>query len=1283
MNLTCHPPSGTPRLARLRLHLPLHPPGLGLVLMLLFLLGGPVPRGAGAGQVEIPAWAFDRGNARTFTREYADAGPMIAFGGKSPVLVEYDIDFPASGSYDLSFRFAAGSARPVDLLLDGKRVAEVCRSATGSWNTSGAVWEKSASLYIPAGKHSLRLQRKGDFPHVLALRLDSPEIPAGWVPDRPNARKLDDPPPVTPFEPFVPEVDLTALRLAIEDLIATFGEQRYPRGAEWLKRLDELGARREAPDRAAAAAANAELVKLRHEALVTANPWIDFRQLLLVQRSNTGPDLGLPRNWESNSSLPKRGYDDRLVTLDLAAPEAPLVPLFKPDQDVFVGDVDLHFDADRLLFSSVGTHRRWQVFELPLPARDARSAGALAGPPRQLTGDQPDVDSYDACYLPDGRIIYTSTAPFIGVPCVYGGSHVANLFVMDRHGANLRRLCFDQEHDWCPTVLNNGRILYTRWEYADTPHSNTRLLFHMNPDGTEQMEFLGSNSYWPNSFFYARPIPGSPSKVVAVIGGHHDHPRMGELVVFDIARGRHEASGVVQRIPGRGKKVEPLIRDGLTLDSWPKYLHPFPLNDKQFLVACKPTADAPWGLYLADVFDNLVPLAQRADSALFEPIPWRTSPKPPIIPDKVNLARKDSVVFIQDIYAGDGLRGVPRGAVKALRLFTYHFAYQGMGGLLGVVGADGPWDIKQVLGTVPVNPDGSAKFRMPANTPVSVQPLDAEGKAMQLMRSWMTGMPGETVQCVGCHERQNTAPPSKPALALIQPPAEIAPWHGPTRGFSYAREVQPVIDHHCIGCHDGQPRPDGSRLSDLRGTVKVKDWSSVTPGNGGVNAGRFSVGYAELHRHVRRPGIESDYHVLTPMEFHADTTDLVQMLRKGHYGVNLDPESWDRLITWIDLNCPYHGTWGEEIDKPAEQRARRRDLLKLYANVDDDPEAVPALPPVRLPPVPPPPAATAPSEPPKVEGWPFDTEVAKRRQAAAAEGGEVRQTVDLGEGLKLELVLVPAGEWVMGSTRGTPDEQPAHRARIDKAFWMATREVDNRTFARFDPDHDSRVEDKNAYQFGIHGYPSNQPDQPVVRVSWQEATAFCRWLSERSGRRFQLPTEAQWEYACRAGSGTPFAYGGFDADFSAHANLADAKLTEFASDPYTVDVPLSKPTRYDDWIPKDARFHDGALLTVAPGRYHPNAWGLYDMHGNAAEWTRSVYAPYPYVANDGREREGDGEGNAGAGVSKRVVRGGSWRDLPARSTASFRIAYPSWQRVYNVGFRVVCEEPTTRVANLE
>jgi len=1030
--------------------------------------------------------------------------------------------------------------------------------------------------------------------------------------------------------------------------------------------------------------------------LALKNPALDFARLLLVRRG--ARNLGLPANWQSNSSLRPTGYDNDLALLtDFRRPDrlGEIRTLFRPDGGKFVGDVDLHFDGGRMLFSMPGKHNRWQVWEIRTDGTGLRELTLI---------DAPDVNNYDACYLPSrpassGRggqagdgIVFTSTAPFIGVPCVRGNSHVTNLYLR-RPDGTIRRLTFDQDHDWCPTVLPNGRVMYLRWEYSDLPHSNSRILFDMNPDGTGQMALYGSNSYWPNSLFYARPVPGHPSMIAGIVTGHHGVRRMGELVLFDPARGRQEADGAVQRIGDYGKRVEPIIRDRLVDASWPKFLHPFPLGANYHLAACKPTPRSAWGLYLVDVFDNRVLLAEQDGYALFEPIPLRPTPAPPVIADKVDTSRTDAVVFLTDVYRGEGLKGVPRGTVQKLRLFTYSFCYHGIGGLLGVVGADGPWDVKRVLGTVPVEADGSAMFRIPANVPIAIQPLDADGQALQIMRSWFVGMPGEVVSCVGCHERARETPPVAFGGALRREPAEIEPWRGPARGFSYAREVQPVIDRHCLACHDGQKKVSGTSsrngpkgaaqkrfltpfsdcaekvpdtffrpMPDLRG-VAIDDWRIRHKGNGGRDSGNFSVGYDALSRYVRRPGIESNIRMLTPMEYHASTTELVQMLRAGHHGVTLDAEAWDRLITWIDLNCPFHGTWSEAVGakRVGTQAARRQELLKRYAGVDVHEEAVPAAALGPVEPVAPGPVAAPPS-PPAVQcpGWPFDADEARRRQAKL---GQTARSIDLGEGVALELVHVPAGEFVLGSAGGA-SASPAGRVRIARPFWIGRVEVTNEQFARFDPLHDSRVESKHGYQFGIHGYPANQPRQPVVRVSWREATAFCRWLTRRGGTglTFCLPTEAQWEYACRAGTDGPFSYGGADADFSAFANLADAKLTELAGDPYTDAVPMKSPNRFDDWVPKDARFNDGALISVEVGGYRPNAWGLHDAHGNVAEWTRSLYRPYPYRADDGR--------NDPAAAGPRVVRGGSWYDRPHRCRSAFRLAYRPYQPVFNVGFRV-------------
>lgn len=1029
-----------------------------------------------------------------------------------------------------------------------------------------------------------------------------------------------------------------ALRSAIEYLAAEFPEA-YSNGTALLARVDEYE-RRLPKLRAALLEGKGraleeveDVLAFQREALL-ANPLLDFDALLLVKRG--AGNLGLPQNWQGNCALTPLGYDNEIDLLPLRGNDA-MKTLFRPEGSRFAGDVDLHFDADRLLFSMPGSHGRGQIWEI----------GADGTGLRQVTpGEEPDVDNYDACYLPDDRIVFASTRCFEGIPCVGGANTVANLCIMNADGSAARQLCFDQDHNWCPTVLNNGRVLYSRWEYSDTPHYFSRLLFSMNPDGTNQTEYYGSNSFWPNSTFYARPIPNHPTEVVAIISGHHGVPRMGELVLFDPAKGRHESDGAVQRIPGYGKKVEPIIADTLVDASWPKFLHPYPLSDKFFLVSCKPSADAIWGIYLADVFDNLVRIADVPGYALFEPIPLRKTQRPPVIPDKTRLDSRDGTVYLVDVYRGKGLEGVPRGTVKKLRLYEVHYCYPQIGGHISI-GVEGPWDVHRILGTVPVYEDGSALFTVPANTPISVQPLDAEGKALQLMRSWFVAMPGETVSCVGCHDRQNATASPDGSIAARQAPSPIAPWYGPARGFSFKRDVQPVLDEYCAGCHDAQAAAER----------QVPDFSAKEQ-NGPHN---FTPSYLALHPYVRRPGPESDYRLQKPLEFHADTSELIQMLEKGHHGVRLDDEAWDRLVTWIDLNVPDHGTWHEHHPIPSDFHERRIAMRTQYANRPEDPEFIPETPRAPRAFVKPASEPAPASKRPAVVGWPFDAAEAQQRQADA--GSPNRLTVDLGNGAAIEFALIPAGAFPMGGGDGADaDEQPAARVSIDQPFWMGVLEVTNQQYARFDPAHENGVIDQHHKDHTTRGYEAERPAQPVIRITWEEALAFCDWLSQRIGQPVELPSEAQWEWACRAGADSPFWYGGRDIDFSPFANLADASISLLAVSGVNPQ-PIRNPSPFEDFLPKDARFDDHEKVMADAGKYAPNPWGLRDMHGNVAEWTRTAYAPYPYRENDGR--------NDRAASGNRVVRGGSWFDRPFRARAGFRLPYRAYEPVYNVGFRVI------------
>jgi formylglycine-generating enzyme required for sulfatase activity len=282
--------------------------------------------------------------------------------------------------------------------------------------------------------------------------------------------------------------------------------------------------------------------------------------------------------------------------------------------------------------------------------------------------------------------------------------------------------------------------------------------------------------------------------------------------------------------------------------------------------------------------------------------------------------------------------------------------------------------------------------------------------------------------------------------------------------------------------------------------------------------------------------------------------------------------------------------------------------------------------------------------------------------------------LDLGGGVSLVLRRIPAGRFVLGAAAGAEDERPQAAVAIDRPFWMAAWETTNEQFRRFDPTFDCRDYQKRHARDDDMGLPLNGPRQPAVRVSWEQAMAFCAWLTRATGLVVTLPTEAQWEWACRAGAGGAFSFGDVTADFTPWANLADVAFSRgHRPDGGQITGGLEHLV-IEGAALSDRRHDDQHRVTAPAGSFRPNAWGVFDLHGNAAEWTRSAYRPYPYVEHDGRNAIAD------AASTRRVVRGGSFFDRPARAQAFQRLAYPAWQRVFNVGFRVVVEEPGAKVA---
>jgi len=1012
-----------------------------------------------------------------------------------------------------------------------------------------------------------------------------------------------------------------SMRLAINDQAKTF-EGKYPNAKKYLAEVDALekeltqwtskGLSKGKVAIGEYAAVEAKITAAQQRILLD-NPLLRFEKLLVASGG-----IRLSTNWGGACTMGRR-----LEVLSPVAPDGKLTTI----HDGSISSYELDWDAKKILFSD-GT----KISEMDVDGQNLRV----------IKDREKGVDEssrrYNPCRTPNGDIMFVSTACEQAVPCT-GGGGVANMHLMDKDGKNERRVTYDQDHNWDPAVLNNGRVVYTRWEYTDLPHYFSRLLMSMNPDGTDQKEYYGSASYWPNAMYWTRPIPGHPTKIVTIVSGHHGVSRMGEMHLFDPALGRQEADGSVQQIPGYGKIVEPRIADNLVGNSWPKFIAPYPLGTSPqkdgagtyFLVSVKESKTKPWQLCLVDIFDNITPIL-TGDYAM--PVPVLPRAKPQAVPSRVDLAKKTGTAMITDIYKGPGVQGFPKGSIKKLRVGTYHYRYPG-NGTTNACSHQGGWDIRRIMGTVPVDEDGSAFFEVPANVPIFVQPLDADGQALQVMRSWFTCQPGENLACIGCHESQNMAPPATVSTAARRSPSKITPWNGPMRGFSFDREVQPVLDRKCVGCHDGSKK----ERPDFRAKRLHKDYEDL-----------YSPAYMALQKYVRRAGFENDWHTPSPGEFQADTSHLMKLLKKGHKNVRLTRDEWDRLYTWIDFNIPYPANWSESHRNPNEKSvATREKMFQLYASIDDRIETTTlALPEIAK--YEAPPKMQASKNKVTVKGWPIIPEVKDpKSEEQKSEGPKPEDALELnlGDDIKMKLVKVGAGEFVLGDPNGFADETP-RAAKIDKPFYIGTTEVSLAQYKQFDPDHENKfIETRGKDQSRRGAFAMDRPNLPVVRISQDQATAFCEWLSQRTGKKVTLPSEEQWEWACRAGSDKPYSFGTLeDMGKDVLLNIAGGKTANW---------------NYG----RAEKFNDGCdFVNECGNKYPANAWGLYDMHGNVAEWTTTDYQPLKDVGGaKGTEQ-----------IPYKVVKGGSWNDLAKFATSASRWRYPKHQPVYNVGFRVVVEE---------
>lgn len=744
----------------------------------------------------------------------------------------------------------------------------------------------------------------------------------------------------TQAEPATEPGLVLALALVIERGVKLAASQRRlgknPDQAE--RELREIAGLAAAPD--LDGAARRALYFRAHwiiRGMALANPLLDFDSVLFVKRA---PGM-FPHMSDQHYGWWSRGGGGVYVLEDFKSGE-PRVRCLTADmaQGSFMGP-ELSFDGRKVLFAycrfypnlaaepnkadktNVPEDAFYHIFEMNVDGSDRR----------HLTRGK--YDDFDARYLPGGALAFVSTRKGTAIQCSQrfseatraadqpdcyvrcGGDNfrpvpVFTLHGMDADGSHLRPLSAFENFEWTPSVANDGRLLYSRWDYIDRFNGHFFSLWSANQDGGNPQLVYGNYTVKPQVTIEARPIPGS-SKIAFIAAAHHSIYG-GALCLLDRSLGTEGDAPLTLLTP-----EVPFPETGANVDHY--YANPWPLSEEYFLISwsdvklpphCRTTEQQnprnATGIYLLDAFGNQELLYRDADISSASPIPIAARRQPPV---QANLADLDGPqvgsVMMQDVSCGLG--ALPQGTVKALRVVAVppkvqpHMNQPCLG-----VSAEDPG--KYVLGTVPVETDGSAHFRLPSGVPVFFQALDEHGVAVQTMRTLTYVMPGQTLSCVGCHEDRETTPPAGTlALASVRPPSRISPGPAGSWPLRFDQLVQPVLDRACIECHQPAGRDALAAKFDL---TPLRAYDSL-------------LGFAD--EDLKKHAFERDRSV--PGEGTAANSKLWQMLTHadGHAGVRLAADDLNRLATWLDTYAQRAGSYSTEQE--AELAAFRRQCAPL------------------------------------------------------------------------------------------------------------------------------------------------------------------------------------------------------------------------------------------------------------------------------------------------------------------------------------------------------------------
>ncbi|MCB9784229.1 MAG: hypothetical protein H6751_14795 [Candidatus Omnitrophica bacterium] len=542
-----------------------------------------------------------------------------------------------------------------------------------------------------------------------------------------------------------------------------------------------------------------------------------------------------------------------------------LTPLIE-DPKGSLRDPQIHYDGEKILFS----YRKGGESYFNLYETDLDGSGLT-----QIT--EGPWDDIEPTYLPDDRIVFCSSRCKRWVNCWL--TQVAVLHRCDPDGGNIEQLSSNGEHENTPWPLPDGRILYQRWEYIDRSQVHYHHLWTMNPDGTNQRAFFG-NMHPGIVMIDAKPIPGTDEVVSVFSPGH----------------GRKDHDGVITVVDPKGGPDDQGSAE--TVNPSNNFRDPYPLSEDCFLVVSDSEILLMNRTGETQLLFALSDEDREAGFECHEPRPVQTRPRERMIPDRRNPDKDTGFVFLADVNKGRSMEGVQPGEIKKLLVIESLPKPINYTGGMEPLSYGGTFTLERIMGTVPVEPDGSAYLELPAMRSFFFVALDDQDLSVKRMQSFLTLQPGEVVGCVGCHEqRTQTFIPDGNLMAMSHPPSQIKPIENIPDVFDYPRDIQPILDRHCVDCHGYEtnreegPRAGGVILTGDRGPLFSHSYFMLTARQQ-VADGR------------NRP--QSNY---PPRTIGSSASPLMKKIDGSHYGVEVTKNERDRIRLWIETGASYPGTY--------------------------------------------------------------------------------------------------------------------------------------------------------------------------------------------------------------------------------------------------------------------------------------------------------------------------------------------------------------------------------------